>query len=83
VRLALPLEELVDNDARDPCDRETGETQEADEEEFESKKHVSILFLALAFSGNALFHSEEVGNREKHDGDRLDTKLKETRCAYG
>ncbi|GAA2441185.1 hypothetical protein GCM10009857_00570 [Agromyces soli] len=35
-RLALALEELVDDDARDPGDRDGREAEQTDEEEFES-----------------------------------------------
>jgi hypothetical protein len=41
--LALTLVELENNDAGDPGNRETGETKQADEEEFKSNKHDSIL----------------------------------------
>src|SRR5690349_6909138 len=38
MRSALPLEELVDDDAADPGDREAGEPEQADEEEFEGEQ---------------------------------------------
>ena len=41
--LALTLVELENDDAGNPGNRETGETEQADEEEFKSNKHVSIL----------------------------------------
>lgn len=43
--LALTLVELENNDAGNPRDRKTGKTQQADEEEFKSNKHVTILNL--------------------------------------
>jgi len=41
--LALTLVELENDDAGNPGNRETGKTKQADEEEFKSNKHVTIL----------------------------------------
>src|SRR5215207_4025293 len=38
MRLALPPEQLVDDDAADPRDREARQTEQADEEEFEGEQ---------------------------------------------
>ncbi|GAA1316858.1 hypothetical protein GCM10020360_07130 [Nonlabens tegetincola] len=38
-RLALTLEEVVNNRARDPSDRDTREAEQAEEEEFKRHKH--------------------------------------------
>ena len=62
MRLALSLEQLVHNDAGDPCNGQTGDCQQANEEEFECEKHESIIFRESADNGNCAFHAEEVRN---------------------
>ena len=59
MRLALSLEQLVHNNAGDPCDGQAGNTKESDEEKFECEKHVSIIFRPGAQTGNSAFHTEE------------------------
>ena len=59
MRLALSLEQLVHNDAGDPCDSQSSNSQEANEEEFECEKHVSIIFRGWSLTGNSAFHTEE------------------------
>jgi hypothetical protein len=45
--LALTLVELENNDSGNPGNRQTGKTKQADEEEFKSNKHVTILSLLM------------------------------------
>ena len=71
MRLALSLEQLVHNDAGDPCDGQTGNTQQADEEKFECEKHVSIIFRGWSLTGNSAFHTEEYEIWMKHKTFRL------------
>ena len=59
LRLALTLEQLVDDDARNPRNSQTCKSEEADKEEFQSEKHVTIIFRAQSQTGNAAFHKEE------------------------
>jgi hypothetical protein len=47
IGLALTLVELENNDSGNPGNRQTGKTQQADEEEFKSNKHVTILSLRM------------------------------------
>lgn len=51
-RLALPPEELVDNDSRNPRNRERGEGEQSDEEHLKCNKHAPSLVKDRVISGS-------------------------------
>lgn len=53
--LALSLEELVDDNTRHKSDGNASEGEQTNEEEFESEKHVTIIFCLGHSHGNTAF----------------------------